>query len=50
MVPHTEADLLQLDPDGPLDRLQGFESAYRYKRPEQEIIIGTRQATVAQLM
>jgi len=47
----TEEELLQFDPDGPLDHLlQGFESAYRYKRPEATIIYGNREVTVAQLM
>jgi hypothetical protein len=50
-APWIESDLLRLDPDGPLDHLlQGFESAYRHKRPEQEIIIGNRQTTVKELM
>jgi hypothetical protein len=50
-APWTESDLLRLDPNGPLDHLlQGFESAYRMKRPEQRIILGHREATVAELM
>src|SRR5258708_16345609 len=47
----TDEELINLDPDGPLDHLLvGFESAYRMKRPENRIFVGTREATVAELM
>jgi hypothetical protein len=47
----TDEELINLDPDGPLDHLLvGFESAYRMKRPENRIFVGTRETTVAELM